>query len=446
MESRQLNIPVISGSYPQSKMSAGASCCFRRSFLLLILFLFVFSSCLTLKKGYIQHTEVIEQQIFCEPVDSLLPELQAEKRKLMGIADTISAKFPHKASGVFSPEPINALFDNLQANLSVDSALHAMFRCSGNRDALKTLLESADSYNRCFRNDRQIRRMVNRGNNAAMIPRGVLNKTQRFLLSPTVRKEAGSSLPGDLKKASTMAEIGFVLCRRGDRLNEAGYRLMNGLSGLFGNFVGSFNKKPDSFPGSEDLLSLLKPLDIILVKSEKHLTDKFIPGFFGHAAIYTGTRSDLESAGCWELPPVIRYHPEISSGKIFAEGLRSGMQLSSPGQFIDGEIFLIIRMENISDNERKTMVRRLFSQITKKYDFNFDILSPDKIFCSELVFLVFDQVRWLTHKTFGRLTITPDEIAESVLLNPRMRFAGLLTPAGATVSPPADLVFRLMEK
>ncbi len=446
MEPRQTNIPVLSGARLQKKEPAGASCCSGMSFLLLLLFISVFSSCLTLRKGYIHHTGIMEHQICNEPVDSLLPVLQAEKQKLLGLADTISARFPHKTARVVAPEPINALFDNLQANLSVDSVLHAMFRCSGNRDALKILLESADSYNRCYMADRQIRRTVNRGNKAAMVPRGVLNKTQRFLLSPTIRKQAGHPLPGDLKKASAAAGMGFALCRRGDRLNEAGYLLMNGLSGLFGNFIGSFNKMPDGYPGSDELLPLLKPLDIILVKSEKHLTDKFIPGFFGHAAIYTGTRSDLESAGCWELPPVIRYHTEISSGKLFAEGLRSGMQLSSTGQFIDGEIFLIIRMDSISETGRKAMVSRLFSQISKKYDFNFDILSPDKIFCSELVFLIFDQVGWLTHKTFGRLTITPDEIAGSVPKNPGMRFAGLVTPAGATVSPPDDLVFRLMGK
>jgi len=325
--------------------------------------------------------------------------------------------------------------------------LLALARGRYSREAVARLLESAEAYDRYFRQNTQVRRAINRGNAANSIPKGLLNRTQRFLLSPSVRKSVTpSAIPDSIMPASFLALLGFNLYRRGDRINEAGYDILNGISGVVGNTIGAFNRKSGYPAGQKPLADMLQPLDIILVKSRSHLTDKFIPGFFGHAAIYTGTRQQLEESGCWNLPGVIPHHREIDQEKVFAEGLRSGLQLSDIGHFMDGEIYLVIRLPELTYGRKAAVYRRIYSNMGKRYDFNFDVNSPDRIFCSELVYLVFDHINWLTHKTWGRNTITPDEIARSVPLNPGMQFTGLITPSGITAFPADDEIFRLMEE
>jgi len=48
----------------------------------------------------------------------------------------------------------------------------------------------------------------------------------------------------------------------------------------------------------------------------------------------------------------------------------------------------------------------------KKYDFNFDVNTTDKIVCSEIVYIVYPQVDFETKNVLGSFSITPDDIAQ----------------------------------
>jgi hypothetical protein len=48
----------------------------------------------------------------------------------------------------------------------------------------------------------------------------------------------------------------------------------------------------------------------------------------------------------------------------------------------------------------------------KKYDFNFDVNTTDKIVCSELAYVSFPSIDWPTQKTLGRYNISPDNVAQ----------------------------------
>ena len=52
------------------------------------------------------------------------------------------------------------------------------------------------------------------------------------------------------------------------------------------------------------LASQLRPLDLLLEKTPFRLTDAFIPGHFGHVAIWLGTEAELRELGLWEHPVV----------------------------------------------------------------------------------------------------------------------------------------------
>jgi len=66
------------------------------------------------------------------------------------------------------------------------------------------------------------------------------------------------------------------------------------------------------------------------------------------------------------------------------------------------------------DNEiqQKEALLMAFRQLGKRYDFNFDVNTTDKIVCSELAYVSFPSIDWPTEKTLGRHSISPDNVAK----------------------------------
>jgi uncharacterized protein YycO len=58
-----------------------------------------------------------------------------------------------------------------------------------------------------------------------------------------------------------------------------------------------------------------------------------------------------------------------------------------------------------------------FRQVGKKYDFNFDVNTTDKIVCSELAYISFPAIDWPTDEVLGRHSISPDNVAQMAWQN-----------------------------
>ena len=199
------------------------------------------------------------------------------------------------------------------------------------------------------------------------------------------------------------------------------------VSGLFGNTVGMYESRKGKLYGDEEAMrnikSVLQPLDIILEKTPFRLTDKLIPGHFGHVAIWTGSKAELIDAGVWDELLVKQYADQLSTDadpdskdqKQIIEALRDGVQLNTLEHFINVDDIAILRPifdESNAKEFRKEALMMAFRQLGKKYDFNFDVDTTDKIVCSELAYISFPSVDWPTEKTLGRHSISPDNVAQ----------------------------------
>ena len=69
----------------------------------------------------------------------------------------------------------------------------------------------------------------------------------------------------------------------------------------------------------------------------------------------------------------------------------------------------------LSREERANVIIQSLSHLGKPYDFNFNVESTDRIFCSKLVYLVYGDVQWPTSRMLGRATISPDDLAQKSL-------------------------------
>ena len=207
-----------------------------------------------------------------------------------------------------------------------------------------------------------------------------------------------------------------------DAIVGAFNKVTNFLSGFFGNVAGSIKWRKGHLFENKAALEIakksLRPMDIILEKSPFILTDKLIPGHYGHVAIYLGTKEQLEEVGMWNHPDITPHQKDIEAGKTILEAVRPGVRMNSLEAFMNIDEYTIVRKTDGLDSSAQIseQINRGIDQLGKDYDFNFDISTLDKIVCSELIYIVFGHVNWPTQYRLGRPTITPDDIGETLFM------------------------------
>jgi len=213
------------------------------------------------------------------------------------------------------------------------------------------------------------------------------------------------------------AKIKIDIQYQSDFFNHLANSVLYNGSRLFGNIVGRIQKRRGMLYKDPKFLSrvtnALKSMDILLEKTPFRLTDNFIPGFWGHAAIYIGSQKELEEIGIWDHELVQQYMKEISKGRLIVEALRDKVQLNNLEHFSDIDDFAVLRMTVEFTNEEKAEhILRALSHVGKKYDFSFDVETGDTIVCSELHYRTFINVLFRTTTYLGRSTISVDQVAE----------------------------------
>lgn len=201
-----------------------------------------------------------------------------------------------------------------------------------------------------------------------------------------------------------------------DFINKAGKKSVYLVSKAFGNTIGLIQFRNGYLYNDEELLnqvvSYAKPLDIILEKTPFRLTDKFIPGYWGHAAIYIGNEIQLRELGLWDHHEIVPYHDMIKLGKTIIEALRSGVEINSFKHFSNIDDFALLRSKKSwNETEARESILRAFRQIGKTYDFAFNVETPTSIVCSELHYTVFRNLTFETTKVLNRHTINVDQVS-----------------------------------
>lgn len=216
---------------------------------------------------------------------------------------------------------------------------------------------------------------------------------------------------------------------------------------LFGNTVGLVSTRHGKLYEREDVAirmqATLKAGDILLEKTPFRLTDTFIPGHWGHAALWVGSEQELKELGIWNNPLVRPYWQQIRQGRGVIEALRSGVEMNTAQKFLNIDDLAVLRHGRIDPATRAQVVLQALSHIGKPYDFNFDVESTDRIFCSKLVYLVYGDLNWPTSRMLGRSTISPDNVAQRALRDGPLSIV-LLYHDGVEVAP--DTARTQMEK
>ncbi|MBI5017974.1 MAG: Poxvirus G6 [Deltaproteobacteria bacterium] len=241
-----------------------------------------------------------------------------------------------------------------------------------------------------------------------------------------------------------------------DTLASLGSEGVNLFSMLFGNTIGLVESRKGKLYGRADVAEALRARlragDILVEKTPFRLSDKLIPGYWGHAAVWVGAEEELMDLGIWRDPLVQKHAREIHEGRRIVEALRSGVELNTLDHFLNIDDLAVLRGPPIRRDDLAKVVIRALRQVGKSYDFNFDAETTDRIFCSKLVYLSHSEIDWPTAKALGRSTVSPDDVAskalhggplevvalfhdgEAVREDPAGRFAGLMADARGEAS------------
>lgn len=184
---------------------------------------------------------------------------------------------------------------------------------------------------------------------------------------------------------------------------------------IFGNAVGLIESRRGKLDGRADVMARLAETaragDILLEKTPFRLTDAFIPGHWGHVAIWVGSEAELRALGIWDHPTVQPHQAAIRAGRGVVEALRSGVVMNSQQHFINIDDLAVLRHEDLPPAQRIEVILQALRQVGKAYDFNFDVRTTDRIVCSELVYHSYVHLDWPTDRMLGRVTISPDNVA-----------------------------------
>ena len=197
--------------------------------------------------------------------------------------------------------------------------------------------------------------------------------------------------------------------------------ITHNISGFIGNVAGSIRFRKGYLYKNDSIRNLitskLQPMDIIAEKTGFALTDKMIPGHFGHIAIWLGTEQQLKDISIWNTIPK-QIQQKIRKGYSVLESARNGTHLLKLDKFINVDELAIARIKTfntLSLNEKDLLYKHALAQLGKKYDFNFDVETSDKLVCSELLYQVFGSIYWPTDRFLKRATISPDNVLSLAL-------------------------------
>lgn len=318
---------------------------------------------------------------------------------------------------------INKLFENLKKQSEIDLAFQTISDLPAtelmSEAGWEMLMRSAGFYSNVYQKNKSLRRIINRGDVANDIPPKTLLQSQKFLWDRRNQKRLErNQVQLSLNNANRRV---FENEKQWDNLFNATYKIMRFGSELISRTISLDRGKPLPESNIIRLIPLLKKWDIVCQKSPRRFTDKFIPGYFGHSGIYLGDN-------------------------LFAEVIQSGSVYASPHKFLEGDEFIVLRPKTITESQNDKMINNLKSQMGKKYDFNFNVESPDRLFCTELIYLVYDHIAWETKKIAGRNTLLPDYLVKTALVNNELELEYFMNNAEIIKKPERIFVEKLLKK
>ena len=161
----------------------------------------------------------------------------------------------------------------------------------------------------------------------------------------------------------------------------------------------------------EQASAVLQPGDVIVSRHRYALTNYLLPGNWPHASLYVGTPAQRDALGVTLDPAIAR---RWCNDKCTLEALRDGVLFRPLAQTLNVDCFVILRPRLTAGGVREA-IERVVVHEGKKYNFDFDFFTSDKLVCTEVIYRAFDGVESLTLPLTvraGRRTLSAEQVLD----------------------------------
>ena len=205
------------------------------------------------------------------------------------------------------------------------------------------------------------------------------------------------------------------------RIANPAYRAQSFVSVMVGHIRTPLHA-PGLSPSSinSDVRPKLQPGDILFTRRDGYLSNAFLPGNWGHAAMYLGSAEELRALG--DNPKLdatlteVGYAGADKDGYPYAviEAIGEGVRLSSLEFAIEANLLAVLRPK-LSDQQKQDAALAALELNGTPYDFAFDVFSQDKIICTELVYRAYSpHLDGGFEEVMGRKTLKPDGMIRAI--------------------------------
>ncbi|MCB2297604.1 YiiX/YebB-like N1pC/P60 family cysteine hydrolase [Clostridium tagluense] len=194
-----------------------------------------------------------------------------------------------------------------------------------------------------------------------------------------------------------------------------------------------YSSRKEKYVSDEDINIIkgeLIPGDVLLKRNNYQLTNMGLPGFWTHSAIYVGCLEELDKY--FEDMPLGDYlcvsdylkviYPKVYHSLCGKNNRQYIIEVVAPGVVINSleviakvDYFSALRPKLSKEDKLKALFVA-FEYLGKAYDYNFDIMTDNALFCSELIYKSYlsssnkKGLTFILEPKAGRLLLSPNSI------------------------------------
>jgi hypothetical protein len=167
---------------------------------------------------------------------------------------------------------------------------------------------------------------------------------------------------------------------------------------------------------------IAEPGDFFIVRPERKSSTVFLPGWWTHAAVFTGSIEQLQAIGATSMPNVREAEPLLRLGvennpALIIEALSAGIVLNSLERSLHVDHVALFSPQ-LTKEQRCQALDNIFAQLGKPYDFEFDFSRSDRLVCTEVIYRGFHKKGNISFSpTFrmGHPTLSADDIVTQII-------------------------------
>ena len=202
----------------------------------------------------------------------------------------------------------------------------------------------------------------------------------------------------------------------------------------------------------DQVVVLLRPGDVLVVRKEFAATNYFLPGYWPHAALYVGTHDDLRRMGIADhdnVRPRLANWTDVASRSVL-EALKDGVRIRPVDSPLASDSVVVIR-PLVDETQVAAALAQGFMHEGKPYDFDFDFCSSHRLVCTEVVYRSYEgiaDVRFELQRHVGRFALAAGDLLRMALARRHFEVVACYSPvhsAALESGPAAEQIVQRME-